>query len=382
MKIRFIFRCVLIGNFFAALISMTDFALSQVQVEGEIQSAWIRGAKSPPIVTTSPDSTPRSDAGVIGTPGTSTLYGGDRIDTDSRTGFRIGINYSPKIEDQLGFFLSGQYIGDAEDDRIFSSDQTGLPILSRPFFNSNSLSQDAQLVSYPGVLNGQVRINTESEFYNGEGGISFSWQRSSSRHIDLLFGYRYFSFEDSFDVREDLVSTDLGGVIPLGTQFVVNDQLQTENQFHGGKTGIAFRLKKNNWWLSSESSVSLGNLDRRSRIRGLTTVEIPSLPADLYDGGLLALPSNSGLNKSSTLAAIPEFRLKASREITQLLSLEFGYSFTLLPDIWRAAESIDYTVNETQIGGGVLTGDSRPDFSMSSSDVWIQSFSVGVTFKR
>ncbi len=61
---------------------------ANVWVSGEYLMTWFRGASLPALVTTSPDGTTRTSAGILGTPGTSTLVGGD-VNDRIRAGFRL-----------------------------------------------------------------------------------------------------------------------------------------------------------------------------------------------------------------------------------------------------------------------------------------------------
>ncbi len=57
-------------------------------VSGDYLFTFMRGSNVPALVTTSPSGTPKNEAGVLGNPGTTTLFGGgDRIDGDLRTAF-------------------------------------------------------------------------------------------------------------------------------------------------------------------------------------------------------------------------------------------------------------------------------------------------------
>ena len=346
-------------------------------VEAELLKGWIRGSSAPPLVSTSASTVPRNEAGVLSNATTSSIYGDGLLDTGHRTGTRFRLQRSLATEGDYGSYFGGMYLANASDPAFFGSDATGLPVLGRPFFNANTQAQDAELVAYPNVLVGQVAVNTASEFYLGELGISRAFLRDEDFDLDLHAGYRYLSFRDGLYVREDLRSIDQGGVIPFNTMFVVQDSFATLNQFHGGLMGATLKARAKNWDYGIITSVSLGGLTRKLRTSGTTDVTIPGLPTNSSAGGLLALPTNIGSYRSTRFAAIPELRLFANRSVTQRLSLNFGYTFLLVPQTWRAAEQVDYTVNESQIGGGNLSGLSRPSFRGASSDMWIQSLSLG-----
>ena len=50
---------------------------------------WVKGDSLPALVTTSPIGTPSSAAGVLGEPGTSILYGNQKVNDGIRPGGRI-----------------------------------------------------------------------------------------------------------------------------------------------------------------------------------------------------------------------------------------------------------------------------------------------------
>ena len=223
-------------------------------------------------------------------------------------------------------------------------------------------------------------VNTASELYLGELGITRAFLRDDEFELDLHAGYRFLSFRDGLYVREDLRSIDQGGLIPVNTTFVVQDSFATLNQFHGGSFGATLKARAKDWDCGVITSVSLGGLTRKLRTSGSTNVTITGLPTDSNAGGLLALPTNIGSYQSTKFVAIPELKLFANRLVTQRLSLNFGYTFLLVTQTWRAAEQVDYTVNESQIGGGNLSGLSRPSFRGASSDMWIQALSLGLGY--
>jgi len=365
--------------------SFADFAISDDGddwlIEADLLKGWISGARSPALVTTSADNTPRNEAGVLSNSTTQVLFGDQRIQSEDRTGARFRLAQKLANEGDIGIYAAGLYLADGDKDSLFASNQSGLPILGRPFFNSNTQLSDAQLVSYPNVLVGQVGVSTGSEAYLGDIGLSTAFIHDKEIELDLHVGYRFISFRDALYVREDLRSIDAGGFIPLDTTFVVQDSFAAQNQFHGGSFGLSLLKRAEYWSYGIQSNVSLGGLNRTLRTRGSTDVTIPGLPTDNYAGGLFALPTNIENYKSAKFVAVPEIRLHANRNITSKLSLNFGYNVLLLPQTWRAAEQVDFTVNESQIGGGTLSGLSRPEFRGASSDIWIQTLSLGVGYR-
>jgi len=384
---NFNYNAILAFLAFLALVALNSFGgracadeKDNWLFEAELLKGWIRGSSAPPLVSTSASTVPRNEAGVLSNATTSSIFGDGLLDTGHRTGTRFRLQRNLACEGDYGSYFGGMYLANASDPAVFGSDATGLPVLGRPFFNANTQTQDAQLVSYPNVLVGQVAVDTASELYLGELGISRAMLRDEKFDLDLHAGYRYLSFRDGLIIREDLRSIDQGGFIPVNTTFVVQDSFATLNQFHGGSFGATLKARAKEWDFGIFTSVSIGGLTRKLRTRGSTDVTIPGLLTDSSAGGLLALPTNIGSYQTTKFVAIPELRLFANRLVTQRLALNFGYTFLLVPQTWRAAEQVDFTVNESQIGGGTLSGLSRPSFRGASSDMWIQALSLGVGY--
>ena len=348
------------------------------QVEVDYLKAWTSGASVPALVSTSGDGTLRSQAGVLSQPTSSVLFGGDTQDDGDRSGGRF------KISRELAFidatlYATGLFIGEDPQSGSYRASSVGSPILARPFLDAQTGLENAQLVAFPGVLAGTVTVDTYSEFYGTHIGLANTLLRGTKGKMFVTSGYRFLSYRDQLSVREDLRSTDLGGAIPLDTTFVVRDSFETNNNFHGGTLGLGIESTLESWSYSIDGGVSLGGLTRRLQTSGETNVTVPTIPTTSTTGGLLALPSNIGSYRSTTFAAVPELNARLSRHIGSHLSADVGYTFLLLPKVWRAAEQIDRTINQSQIGGGALVGPMRPEHQATSHDMWVQALTFGVT---
>ena len=95
---------------------------------------WVRGANTPPLVTTSPDGTPVGIAGVL--PNATILFGNDRINTQARSGGRFTLGYFCDPCQQLGIEDTFFFVGNGDEGFFASS--SGSPILARPFFNTET----------------------------------------------------------------------------------------------------------------------------------------------------------------------------------------------------------------------------------------------------
>src|SRR5262249_59171580 len=81
--------------------------------------------------------------------------------------------------------------------------------LGRPFLNALTGLPDAQVVSFPGFVDGNVEASATSGSLIGAGALGRAnlccdcWYR-----LDALAGYRFLSMRDRVGIAENLTSTD------------------------------------------------------------------------------------------------------------------------------------------------------------------------------
>lgn len=348
---------------------------------------WTKGNALPALLTTSPAGTPQAAAGVL--PGATTLFGGSSIDDEQRHGLRATFGHWADDEGTIGWQVT--YMGAFDDEH--SGDLTarttaalgggtGAPILARPFYNVGLAAEDARLVSFPGLVDGSIAINSSSEMHTVSWVLRQHLRSGTRGRIDLLGGYRYFRLRDALSIQENLVVT--GGVVPAGTTIAISDRFLAENDFHGGDLGFVAEFWNAGVSLELLAKVALGNLRRSADIVGSTAADTPPAGgAVTTNGGLLALPTNSGHRSANDFAALPEFGLNLKYEMTRDLSLNVGYSLLMLNDVVRSGELIDRNINTTQLSGGALVGAARPASQFANeTDFWAQGISFGVTITR
>src|SRR5439155_3295614 len=186
---------------------------------------------------------------------------------------------------------------------------SGSPILSRPFIDAATGQENAELVAFPGRLAGRVTVNSYSEAYSAAGLLRQNIGAAPAARIDLIGGYRYFRYRENLSIRENLVSTNQGGLIPLGTTTDLVDRFVTGNDFHGAEFGMAGQ-----WFWPTVSveliaKMALGGLFRNSVISGNTVVTVPGLAPTTTAGGLLALPTNIGSRSNPGVGFLPGLNL-------------------------------------------------------------------------
>lgn len=341
---------------------------------------WTSGNHLPPLVTTSPNGTPRNQAGVLGALGTQTLFGNGPVDNGTRPGGRAIVTGWLDDDQTTGVEGSFFFAGDDPHSGGYTNQSPGTPILSRPFLNAVSGLQDAELVAYPSVLAGTVTVSGFSEASSASLSLRQNARSGPYGRLDLLGGYRFFRFHDATAIREQLTSTNPGGLVPLGTTTDLTDRFDTANNFNGAELGFAVELNRDMFLFEFQSKVAFGNMQQSTTINGQTITTIPGLLPTVSPGGLLALPTNMGVHKENRFAALSEFGLKGGIRLTPQLTLTSGYTLILVSDVSRTGRHIDTTVNPTQIAGGALVGAPFPQYSSQQSLLWMQGISFGLDY--
>nr|WP_161501342.1 BBP7 family outer membrane beta-barrel protein [Rhodopirellula sp. SM50] len=350
------------------------------RVEGEFMFGWLRGMKAPPLVTTSPRSNQRAQAGVIGEPGTSIVYGDDDLDNGIRQGIRLRLERV--LTNNCLLYASAFYLGDDDSGFTFKGSDVGLPLFARPFTNVQTMVNDSELVSFPNVLAGAVAISTNSELYGFDVGFRKPLANSRTLQTSVSAGYRMIDLSDEIGIREELVSIAQTGVVAQGTLFVVEDEFEAQNQFHG--LNLQFDIDKwiGPWRFSLRSSLAFGDMQREISIAGQTTTTVPTQAPIQTVGGLLTQPTNIGAYESNEFTVVPEIKFMLGHVLQPGIEFQLGYNLLILPDVLRSPEQIDLDVNESQIGGGTLNGPARPEFQADSQTAWMQAIVWNVVFTR
>jgi hypothetical protein len=349
---------------------------------------WMKGANLPPLVASSPVGTARTGVAILGTPGTSVVFGGSAINSDLRVGGRLTAGLWLDCNQTIG--VEGSYFQLGTQAARFSD---GTPDnLGRPFISAVTGRPAAELISATNFLVGNTLASASSSSLIGAGalaranlccgcvccdGCSFGYR------LDALAGYRYLSMSDQVGVIENLTSTDPAQTVaPLGTNIVVTDRFHTNNQFHGGDIGLAGELRYNAWTLRGTARVALGTNRERVDISGATISTVPGTAPVVSAGGLLALSSNSGSHSRDMFAVVPEARLQLGYQVTNALRVHVGYSFLYWSQIARAGDQIDLVVNPALLAPP-LPGASplRPAFAFQGTGFWAQGIDLGFEFR-
>ncbi|HEV3115840.1 MAG TPA: BBP7 family outer membrane beta-barrel protein [Gemmataceae bacterium] len=339
---------------------------------------WFKDAHTPPLVTSG---TPAS-AGILGRPGTTTLFGGRGLDLEDHSGVRVTAG-TLLDEDRLTG-IEGSYFFLGERGTGFSASSAGNPVLARPFFNVNLHAQDSELAAFPGLVTGTVRVALDSQLQSAEVNFLCVLDEDCNRRLILFAGYRYAQLDEGLGVVEDLVVPG-EAIIGAGRQIRVADSFVAHSHFYGGQVGL-----RGEWWQGLvfariEGKVALGLCHESVNIDGRTQFASPGGPVTSQAGGLLALPSNIGRFHRDEFAVIPEVGVKLGCQLTNTLALTLGYSFLYWSEVVRPGNQIDFSLNPSQLptsnGPGSPLGAARPAHTLHGTDFWAQGLSAGLELR-
>jgi Putative beta barrel porin-7 (BBP7) len=348
----------------------------QFWVTAEYVFGWFSGDRMPPLVTTSPSGTARASAGVLGGP-TTTLFGGDQVNDDFRSGGRITAGYWFTPERICG--IEAGFLMMESQSSGFAAASDGSTILARPFLDVTNNQAASALVAFPGSSSGSVAARASSgSLYMAnldltENIVDLGWFR-----LDSLFGYRFYRYDEGVRVRQSITN------IPSapGTVFSSQDDFSTFNEFHGGDFGLRAQFVWDDFTLGLLTKCAVGSVNRDVKIIGVQQTTAPGFDPVIREGGLLALSSNIGDHHGHDWTLLPELGVTLGWQASSNVRLTFGYSVLWFEQIARAGDQIDLNVNPSLFPSatGTATGASRPAFLLTRSDLWLQTINVGVEF--
>lgn len=340
----------------------------------EFMFMWGKGQDLPPLVTTSSLPTPINEAGRIGFPNTSVLYGADRVGDQFQAAGRFTIGKWFDEEESMGVGI--RYLMSEGDRSRFSLDSDQNSVIARPFYNVDPLNtgSDSWIVAYPGVATGNVSVATSSDMYNidvlGRVNLDFG----TNHRLDLIGGFQ--------NARLDTGLMVVNSTTVLGNNDVyqMQDGFDARNIFNGGSIGVWYERYRGPWVVSMLAKFSIGQMSETVRIRGSNTVDTGGGPVTT-PGGLLAQPTNIGDYHRNETAFVPEFALNLNRRLTDHLDLSFGYTIIYFSSVVLAGDQIDVGVNGAQLLNGPQLAPFRPAFNgFNDTDYFVHGITLGLNF--
>lgn len=343
---------------------------------------WVgTGDRLPPLVSQSPPGTPLALAGIVG-PATI-LFGDQRVNEDLQSGLQLNGGFWLDDCHHIGIEGSVFFPFHRGGDGILAGGTGGAGslIVGRPLVDAVTGLPAAELVSFPGVLAGSVRVATSNNVWGGNVDGRYNLCCGCNYRLDALGGYRHLSLADRVQINEDLVVTAPASVLPQGTRLQVQDRFRTNNNFDGVEVGLEGEVRYRKLYLDLRGAVTLGNVSQTIDINGATVVTEPGAAPVARGLGILALGTNIGRRTRNDFAAAPTFGLRLGYQLTEHVRTFVGYDLLYLSTVTRPGDVIDTTINRSQVPPGVLVGPARPAVLGNQSDYFLQAITGGVEFR-
>jgi hypothetical protein len=333
-----------------------------------------RGDKLLPLVTTSPGGTPIAQAGVLGAPSTTVLFGNGRVADGWRSGVRVSGGYWFDPQHSEGIEAQVLFLGNESTE--FSASSGGTPILAEPFTDAVSGMPNASLIAFPGTDSGSTAINETTRLFGT--GAAYRRELCSScafGSVSAFVGYRYLRLRDGL-----AINNSVSPIFLPGSAITVADQFNTTNNFHGLDLGLTGEVANGPWRLTWLAKIAVGGTFADSDINGSNTIAIPGTGTTVSAGGFYTQPTTIGSTSSDRFAVASELGLTAGYQFTDNLRAVVGYSLLYWTGLVRPGGRMDTTINTNQLNGGFLAGPARPQARMNTTDYWAQGFNLGLVF--
>ena len=361
---------------------------------GWIGAEWLHwqldGNWLPPLVTSGPATTPQADVAQLDDPNTQILSGDETVNDGWRNGYRLYGGVWLNCCHTWG--IGGDYFNIGNDDYNFLGQPDSNLVIDRPFFNTETGADDAELVSVPDELDGTVHVNSSDNFQGA--GLTLThclWRccdccTGNESQIAGLGGYRYYQYDSDLTITENLtVLPNTTTPLVPGTTFFVQDRFRTRNEFNGGELGLQGYKQHCWWWVDGMAKVALGQNSRTVIVSGRTITDVPGGGTSDDPGGLLtSSETNIGSYHDSDFVVIPEFRLGVGALLTRCWSVHAGYNVIIWSDVARAASHLPpglevdpRNLPPVQSGGG-----SEPEFpGIRGSQLVAHGFDLSVSWQ-
>lgn len=290
---------------------------------------------------------------------------GDNIKGELSGGFRG--DYGKWLTDNVG--VGGRFWILAENqDSVFLQGDGSDQSIGRPFFNTNTNTEDSLLVSLNGVFTGAVAAESALDVLGAEAYGRFRFTCNNSCRLDFIGGYTHFNIDDTLRISSTTETNATARVRTYGDIFDV------ENRFNGGQLGFESTINRGRWTARSLTKVHLGNMNQRISIAGQASDQTPPAGAVITSGGMLA-QGNQGVFTRDTFAFAPEANFKLSYKFRPNVALSVGYSFIYWDNVALAGDVVDRVIDGTQFNTGAFA--SRPAFDFNDSSLWVQGLDLG-----
>jgi hypothetical protein len=339
------------------------------------------------LVTTDTAPNAQTDFGALGQPHTVILLGSGTFDDGTLHGGRLTAGFCP------GFLPPIEVSGFAmqRSRSLFTGSSLGGPndpVLARPVLSVQNNQESVFLGGFPDLAAGNISVISNTNLWGIDANAYFGLVDLDVLSIDFFLGYRYQELRENILIFNSLTAVD-GLVIPfngtVGGVTTVNryDQFGTRNAFNGGQLGMRTGLHWGRVALLLDAKLALGETVETMNIFGTTTSPNADTPfaATIGNGGVLAVPSNSGEHKKQNFSYIPEADLNLGFQLFRSVRLFAGISIMYWNQVIRPGDQISNIIDTRQApSSNFFTGQTvnQPPFPFHKTDFYAYGFNFGV----
>jgi hypothetical protein len=345
---------------------------------------WPKAQPLPPLVTASRGFAPPTLCG----PTTLLLAGGQPLDSPDVSGARFTAGWSLNDAQTAGLAVSYLFLGTRTSNTTLTDIGPGRTrSVGRPIFNAVTHRPDFIPVALPGGLDGRVDVSTTTRVTGWEINGLMNLYDGPQLRLNAIAGYRYFMVNEGLRVEQ----TNLFPATESGPPVLSSsaDQFDAHNRFHGGQLGLTADFTHGSVFVEATGKVALGQAVNVVNVSGQTVAVAPGFPfppAQYFNGGVLAQPSNSGRFVDTAFGVLPEAVVKVGYRFRDQSRFYIGYNFIYLSEAVRPGDQVDLTVDPGQVPvfaraqpGGAMA--QRPAPVLARSDFWVQGLIFGLEYR-
>lgn len=358
-----------------------DLLPPRLQFRAEYLVMWTK-AFSPaiPLITRGDINDPVP--GALDQPGTSVIFGQYGVGGQPSSGGRFSATYWLADPQQVG--IEGNIWLMEQRSHIYavqgSGDAATTAVYARPFFNPNTLTEDADPRVVPGFFAGSVQSTFMTRIMGAESNMRYNLDGGEFvPGFTLLLGARFLRLEEKYLSEDSAVNLPAG----VGNAFRFEDNITTRNHFVGGQIGAAHKFVWQRLSLDTQMKVAIGpNFQgvHRSGFTEVTDQTGAGLPTVADNFALYVQPSNRGTISRSPVTLVPEASANLRLLVTDFLRLQIGYTFLYVNDVSRPDNQFDRVINIQPLNSPVQIGPARPTAVNNHGDFWVQWVNVGLEF--
>jgi hypothetical protein len=268
----------------------------------------------------------------------------------------------------------------------------GSATILRPFGDANNGRSNNVVVAFPGLATGSFDVTARrSDFWGAEvnfvKNVDYDYPGTNCS-FDVLAGTRFLSMSQGVEFHRKTIFLDDLSRFPEYRAFAGNtledsDLFQVHNRFYGGQVGVVGRFHCGGFTLEGIAKLALGATNQRYLIQGQQVRTLADGTTISSQGGLYALPSNSGRFTKTRFAEVPELTLNASWKLLDCLGVHVGFSTLRWNQVAYPGDQVTLARDISEIpgfpGGDTAARVSRDQLRapLRSSSLWLSGINIG-----